>query len=210
MSASLEDRLDVARIRTRLERLGHQPRQRWRGRVDFEPDELSASAVLIPVCERDDGFHVLFTERAHDLRNHSGEISFPGGRRDPVDDSLEECALREAYEEVALLPADVHLFGALTHIPTITGFEVTSFVGEYDYPYDFIVNDREIATLFDAPLRHLADPANHRLEQREYDGQTFPIHFFDYKGHVIWGATGFLLYSLLEYLDLADPTAAAP
>ncbi len=187
-------------VRRKLERLNQQPISSWHSERDFAHRDLSASAVLIPLSERDGQLHVLFTQRSHELRHHSGEISFPGGRREPEDDSLAETALREAYEEVALLPSDVHLYGALTRIPTITGFQVTAFVGEFDAPYDLIINPDEIHLIFQAPLAELADPAIHRVEEREFGGQVYPIHFFDWNGHVIWGATGFLLDTFLNYV----------
>jgi 8-oxo-dGTP pyrophosphatase MutT (NUDIX family) len=191
-------------IRRRLARLGEQPRHKWHSERDFAHRDLSESAVLIPLTERDGELHVLFTQRSHELRTHSGEVSFPGGRREPADDSLTETALREAYEEIALLPRDVDVFGALTRIPTITGFEVTALVGEFSSPYDLILNPDEIHLLFQAPLRELADPSIHRLERREFGGQVYPVHFFEWNGHVIWGATGFLLDTLLEYLGVKE------
>jgi 8-oxo-dGTP pyrophosphatase MutT (NUDIX family) len=187
-------------VRQRLAGLDHKPRRTWHREHDFAHRDLSESAVLIALTERDGDLDVLFTQRSHDLRHHSGEVSFPGGRREPEDDSLTETALREAYEEVALLPSDVDVYGALTHIPTITGFQVTAYVGEFPSPYELIVNPDEIHLIFEAPLRELADPAIHRLERREFDGKVYPVHFFDWNGHVIWGATGFMLDTLLDYL----------
>jgi 8-oxo-dGTP pyrophosphatase MutT (NUDIX family) len=187
-------------VRRKLERLDNQPRSSWHSERDFAHRDLSASAVLIPLSEYDGDLHVLFTQRSHELRNHSGEISFPGGRREVEDDSLAETALRESYEEIALLPSDVRLYGALTRIPTITGFQVTAYVGEFDHPYDLIINPDEIHLIFQAPLRELADPAIHRVEEREFGGQVYPVHFFDWNGHVIWGATGFLLHTFLNYI----------
>jgi 8-oxo-dGTP pyrophosphatase MutT (NUDIX family) len=189
-------------VRQRLAHLDQKPRRTWHSERDFAHRDLSESAVLIPLTERDGELHVLFTQRSHELRTHSGEVSFPGGRREPEDDSLTETALREAYEEIALVPGDVEVFGALTRIPTITGFQVTAFVGEYPSPYEIILNPDEIHLIFVAPLRELADPAIHRLERREFDGEIYPVHFFDWNGHVIWGATGFLLATLLDYLLL--------
>ncbi|MFP4598294.1 MAG: NUDIX hydrolase [Persicimonas sp.] len=187
-------------VRRKLARLNKQPLQRWGRERDFAHRDLSESAVLVPLCERDGEFHVLFTQRSHELRSHSGEVSFPGGRRELEDDSLIETALREAHEEIALDPSDVDVFGALTRIPTITGYRVTAYAGEFPSPYDLILNPDEIHLIFQAPLAELADPANHRLEERDFGGEVYPVHFFDYQGHVIWGATGFLLHVLLEYL----------
>jgi 8-oxo-dGTP pyrophosphatase MutT (NUDIX family) len=188
-------------VRRKLQRLGDRPLQRWHHERDFAHRDLSESAVLIPICERNGELYVLFTQRSHQLRNHPGEISFPGGRRELEDDSLLETALRESYEEIALNPADVQVFGALTRMPTITGFEITAFIGEFEHPYDLIINPDEIHLIFEAPLSALRDPANHRVERREFQGQVYPLHFYDFDGHVIWGATGFLLHTMLEYLE---------
>lgn len=158
----------------------------------------------MPLTEQDGEFSMLFTQRSDNLRNHPGEISFPGGRRDPEDASLLETALREAHEEVALQPDDVRIYGALTHMPTITGFDVTAFVGEFPDPYPLAINPGEIALTFRAPLSALADPAIHRVEQREFQGAHYPLHFYDFDGHIIWGATGFLLHTFMKYLE-ADP-----
>ncbi len=195
-----DDVYNPDKVRQKLARLSKQPLQRWHRGRDFAHRDLSESAVLVPLCERDGEFHVLFTQRSHDLRSHSGEVSFPGGRREIEDDSLIETALREAHEEIALHPSDVDVFGALARIPTITGYRVTAYAGEFPSPYDLILNPDEIHLIFQAPLAELADPANHRLEEREFGGAVYPVHFFDYEGHVIWGATGFLLHVLLEYL----------
>ena len=191
-------------VRRRLRRLTGKPRQAWHERGDLRHEELSESAVLVPLSERDGQLHVLFTQRSHDLRSHSGEVSFPGGRREMEDDSLVETALREAYEEVSIVPSDVQVYGALTQIPTITGYRVTAYVGEFPHPYDLIINPDEIHLIFQAPLRELADPAIHRVEEREFQGTVYPIHFFDWEGHIIWGATGFLLDVFLDFLGLRE------
>lgn len=195
---------DPDNMRERLSRLSRDPRLEWHDRTDLNnPElELSESAVLIPFTEREGDLHFLFTERSHDMSTHSGEVSFPGGRKEQEDNSLVETALREAYEEIALVPSDVHVYGALAEMPTITGFRITAYVGEFESPYELIENEREIHQIFEAPLSVLAAPETHRLEDREWNGQVFPVHFFDYEDHTIWGATGFLLFQLLQYLGL--------
>ena len=199
-----DDRFDPDRIRERLGRLTRDPIEAWHDRADFDEFDLDSAAVLMPLTVRDGEFHLVLTHRADELENHSGEVSFPGGRAEPEDNTLVETALRESYEEIALHPGDVEVFGALTEMPTITGFEIVSFAGEFESPYELIANPREIETVFAAPLSVLADPDIHRLEHREWGGETYPVHFFEYDGHVIWGATGFLLDSLLRYLGLKD------
>lgn len=195
-----EDWHSPAVVRRRLARLTRSPRKTWHERVDLAEESLAEAAVLIPIVERDGVLEVLFTERSHELRTHSGEVSFPGGGREPADDSLVETALRETHEEVGLIPSEVDIYGALTRIPTITGFEVTAFAGEFSSDSDLVIDPGEIHLIFQAPLAELGDPNTHRLEEREFRGEVFPVHFFDYEDHVIWGATGFLLYQFLEFL----------
>lgn len=188
------------KVRKRLRALGRAPRLTWHGRGSLDEQSLADSAVLIPVTERAGRLELLFTERSHELRTHSGEISFPGGRREPEDDSLVETALRETHEEVGLAPDEIEVYGALTRVPTVTGFEVTAYVGEYASDCELIIDPGEIHLVFRAPLDELANPRAHRLEDREFGGETFPVHYFDYEDHVIWGVTGFLLYQFLEFL----------
>lgn len=174
------------------------------GREWLPEDDLTDAAVLIPLTEDEGGLQVVLTQRATTLRKHSGEMSFPGGRRDPEDSDLIATALRESHEEIALLPSDVQIYGALLQMPTVTGYEVTVYVGEFPSPYQLVPNPAEIDEIVIAPLETLADPEIHRRELREWDGREIPIHFFDYGPTEIWGATGFMLDTLLHYLGLRD------
>jgi 8-oxo-dGTP pyrophosphatase MutT (NUDIX family) len=192
--------LSPGNVRERLARLEMKPLQSWRDRRLQQQMSFTEAAVLIPLTSIDDEMHIVFTRRSARLRQHSGEISFPGGRADADDRDLLYTALRETHEEIALAPDDVSVFGALVRLPTITGYHVTSFVGEFDSARELVFNPREIDLLFTAPLRHLGDPRNHRVEHREYAGTNYPIHFYEYDDHTIWGATGYMLYALLEYL----------
>lgn len=190
-------------IRQRLRRLNEKPLRRWHDDRGVDEQIFWESAVLVPLCERDGELNLLFTERSKHLRNHAGEISFPGGRREDVDPTLLQTALRETHEEVGLAPEGVHIYGALASLPTYTGFEITAFVAEYDASREVVADPGEIHSLFEAPLSALRDPACHRIEQREYHGRVYPLHFYEYEGHIIWGATGLLLHTLLEFLELS-------
>lgn len=188
------------RVRRRLSTLGDHPRLAFERVPGVSMDGLTPAAVLIALTEIQGRMHAVFTERPDTMAEHSGEVSFPGGRTEPEDGDLLDTALREAREEVALVPEAVDVFGALVRMPTVTGYAVTTYVGEYAQPYELRPDPREIADLFMAPLNHLADPQNHRLENRQWQGYDYELHFYDYEGHVIWGATGYMLHMLLEYL----------
>ncbi len=196
--SALDDLYAPDRVRRRLESLNDKPRQRF-GRIPGLPRKgLTKAAVLAPLTEIEGQICAVFTKRPDTMAEHSGEVSFPGGRSEESDPDLRATALRETEEEIALSAGDVHLYGALVRMPTVTGYEVTTFVGEFDQPYDLEPNPREIETLFVAPLARLADPSCHRMETRSWAGMDFDLHFYDYDGHVIWGATGFMLHLLLE------------
>lgn len=157
------------------------------------------AAVLVPVFEKDGEVHLLFTRRTDSVRDHKGEISFPGGRQDPEDASAVATALREAEEEVGIAPRDVRILGALDPITTITSYLVRPFVGEISYPYAFRPNEHEIAEILEVPLAALLDPGAHRVEQGwNWEGAPYPIHYYWWRDHVIWGATAKILKGLIE------------
>jgi 8-oxo-dGTP pyrophosphatase MutT (NUDIX family) len=191
-------------VRRRLAKLGMVPASDWSDRGAAVEGELSPAAVLIPIFERDGRLHVVFTRRAADLNKHSGEVSFPGGRAEPIDASKLETALRETHEEIALSPEDVEVYGALAEMPTITGYNLEAWTGEFPHPYELRPEPSEIEVIFDVPLDVLADPAIHRVEMRSWGDQTFPVHYYEYDGYTIWGVTGYLVWVLLDYLGLRD------
>ena len=190
-------------LRARLGALGDEPTRSFLARLSLTEEEaadIREAAVLIPLVERGGQMFVLLTKRSEALRKHSGEFSFPGGRRDPEDADLRQTALREAEEEVALRPDAVQVFGALMRMPTVTGFMVTSYVAEYQPDAALVHNPDEIALMLELPLARLLDPAIHHTQPREWRGESFIMHFFEWEGHVIWGATAYMLYDLLVYL----------
>jgi 8-oxo-dGTP pyrophosphatase MutT (NUDIX family) len=190
-------------VRDRLRQLGAEPRRVFMEQLSLTEEEdasMREAAVLIPLVERAGELHVLVTKRSAALRKHSGEFSFPGGRRDEEDADLRVTALREAHEEVALPPEGVHVFGALMKMPTVTGFIVTSYVGEYSPDAQLIHNPGEIELMLEIPLVRLLDPEVHRTQLRDWRGASFIMHIFEWQGHIVWGATAYMLHDLLLVL----------
>ncbi len=188
-------------VRRRLQGLSESPLVDL-GRIPgVDRDALRPAAVLLALTEIDETFHVVFTRRPDTMPEHSGEVSFPGGGAEPEDESPLQTALRETREEIALLEEDVEVYGALVQMPTITGYDITAFVGEFPQPYELQPDPREIESLFLAPLSALMDPANHRREERTWQGLTFDLHFYDFPPYTIWGATGHIVYEFLTFLD---------
>lgn len=161
---------------------------------------LHPAGVLIPFVERDGELGLIFVKRADDLSRHAGEIAFPGGRREQLDRSLEQTALREANEEIGLDPTNVKLFGSLAKIPVISGFELNAFVGRLLEDTELYPGDSEVQRVLFVPLEALLEEAAWRTENREWRGEEFKLHFFDHEGDVIWGATARLVDFLLKLL----------
>jgi len=158
---------------------------------------LRESAVLAPLFMRDGVACALFTRRPMTLRTHAGQISFPGGARDPSDATPLHTALRETHEELGIPPDRVEVLGMLDEIPTITEYRITPFVGVI--PPDFkYVPSSEVEEVIEVPLVHLLDPATHRTEQWQVGGQEHDVYFYDYGHHHIWGATARILRGFLH------------
>ena len=197
-------KFSVQTIRERLAELDdHDPHHDIREWAGLDLGGLREASVLIPLVEMPNGeFDVVLTKRAASLRQHSGEVSFPGGRRDEEDDDLVVTALREAHEEIGLMPGDVDVHGAFYYMPTISSYALTAYVGELMGPYSFVANPDEIDVLIQAPLRALADPSIYDVHEREFNGHAFEMHSCHYDDQLIWGATGLMLNALIRYLRL--------
>jgi 8-oxo-dGTP pyrophosphatase MutT (NUDIX family) len=161
---------------------------------------LRPAAVLIPLIEHADGLHVMLTERTHDLPDHPGQISFPGGSAEEQDADLVATALRESYEEVGLDPATVEVAGFLPAQAVITGYAVAPVVG-FARPFEVIPDVREVASTFEVPLAFLLDRNNCRQEDRERGGVVLQTWEYHWGGHRIWGATAKIINELVEKLQ---------
>lgn len=155
------------------------------------------AAVLVPLYLEEGELHAVFTRRREDLRRHAGEISFPGGRRDPGDPDLIHTALREAEEEVGLGRDTVEICGALPPTPTIaTGYAVYPFVGVIEAGMAWTLNPREVAEVIELSLPVLRSGYGRRRLVR----RGLPIRTDTYVvgDHLIWGATARILADLFD------------
>ena len=161
---------------------------------------LTPAAVLAPFYPDPNGLSLIFTKRTSNLVNHRGQISFPGGRKDPEDGNLQFTALRETWEEIGVKPEDIQIWGRLNQEATITSFSVAPFVGLIPYPYDFKLNDQEVERLIIVPLSHLMNPDNFSVELFPWAGKDYQTYKYPYKKDVIWGATARIVHNLLTLI----------
>jgi 8-oxo-dGTP pyrophosphatase MutT (NUDIX family) len=157
------------------------------------------SAVLVPLYADAAGeIHAVFTKRREDLRRHAGEISFPGGRRDPGE-TLEQTALREAHEEVGLPAAAVEIVGALAPVGTfVTNYAIYPFVGVIEPGFAWVVHEAEVAEVLELRLADLV--AGHSTKRLVRRGMAFRTDVYEVDGHMVWGATARILADLISRL----------
>ena len=165
---------------------------------------LTPAAVLVPLVERASGLHVLLTQRTAHLRDHAGQVSFPGGRMEPDDVSPAAAALRETFEEIGLTPEFIEIVGYLDTYLTITGFSVVPVVAFVREGFSLALDDFEVASVFEVPLSFVLDPANHVLRTKDVHGVEVSYYELPYGDRYIWGATARMLVGLYQKLLNTD------
>ncbi len=176
---------------------------------DHYPDGFFArparpAAILIPLLKDKNEWHVLFIRRTvvpGDM--HSGQVAFPGGRRDDGDTSIEAAALRETQEELGIEPKDVRILGRLDDFITISNYRVTPLIGVILWPYALRLAEGEVDRAFTIPLDWLMNPGNREVRRRELpDGREAEVIYFKpYDEELLWGASARFMLRFLEILD---------
>lgn len=207
------DRLTPQAMRQRFETPpAWQPEVRREPRFADRP--AATAAVLVPLVQRPAGLSVLLTERSANLSTHSGQVAFPGGRKDAEDPDVVHTALRETHEEVGLPRHYVDVLGQLPVYVTGTRFIVTPVVGLVREGFQLKPNADEVAHAFEVPLAYLMNPAHHRRHRFEWDGQVREWFSMPYQEtaplmptpqgmdseRFIWGATAGMLRNLYRFL----------
>lgn len=175
----------------------------WAPTTPFERPPVLA-AVLIALVDRPEGYTVLYTERSPDLRAHSGQVAFPGGKIDATDASAAEAALREANEEVGLRRSDARVLGYLPTYFTGTNYLITPVVAEIKPTQVFVPNPSEVHSIFEVPLARILDIESYGSYRIKRSGEEHRTWQIDHDGHVIWGITANLTRQFADLVMAED------
>jgi 8-oxo-dGTP pyrophosphatase MutT (NUDIX family) len=173
---------------------------------DVPPDRDEGyfpAAVLVLFMRKKEQWHILYTQRTQSVRDHKGQVSFPGGVWEDQDLCLKETALRETFEEIGIKKEDIQIIGSLSPIKTISNYTITPFVGLISSELHFHLEKAEVESVFSIPIIWLADESNR--EEREFIDKSSNVHrnvvfYKEYNGHILWGITAMLTIKLLELI----------
>ncbi|MEP7215822.1 MAG: CoA pyrophosphatase [Anaerolineaceae bacterium] len=160
---------------------------------------VASAGVLLLLHAHPAGPNVVFQKRTESVRDHKGQISFPGGGTDPEDADALATALRETHEEIGVLPAHIEVLGQLDEMVTVSNFRVTPYVGWLGrYPYEWRFSDAEVAYLLEVPLAHLLEPSTLVPDRRVINGREYVFSSYQWQDDLIWGATARMLTNFLD------------
>lgn len=174
-----------------------------RQKVRIRDEHRVNAAVLVPLFVKNGQYHLLFIQRTDKVRDHKGQISFPGGAYEKIDGNLQKTALREAQEEIGLESRRVKILGQLDDMATAgTRFIISPFVGTIPYPYDFKVDHFETEEILEVPLADLLDKNNCEEGTALVDDKQVASYFYHcHGGRTVWGATARIVKQLIEILQ---------
>ena len=168
--------------------------------LDQKFNFLEAS-VLIPILTFKKDLEILLTKRSNSLKNHPGQIAFPGGKKDQIDSSPIETALRETQEEVGLNPKNVEIIASLPSHKTATGFVIKPYLGLINQPFSEILRQGEVDEIFTVPYEYILNEKNFSIQTRKWNGSQRSYYVVPYGPYYVWGATARILLNLSRALS---------
>ena len=168
--------------------------------LDQKFNFLEAS-VLIPILTFKKDLEILLTKRSNSLKNHPGQIAFPGGKKDQIDSSPIETALRETQEEVGLNPKNVEIIASLPSHKTATGFVIKPYLGLINQPFSETLRQGEVDEIFTVPYEYILNEENFSIQTRKWNGSQRSYYVVPYGPYYVWGATARILLNLSRALS---------
>ena len=162
--------------------------------------ELTSAAVMVLLYPKDGDYYVLLSKRSEQVEHHKGEISFPGGMRDPEDRDSLETALRETEEEMGIHRSDITVLGEMDEVATRSQFRVRVYAGTIEYPYDFKPSADEIAEIVEFPVSALQDRSSYRAETHWLEAGPSTVYSYAHGKHLVFGATARILQQFIDLL----------
>ena len=136
------------------------------------------------------------------MPSHPGQVCFPGGKLDKIDKNLIECAKREAFEEVGIKDSQIKLLGQLDDCITGTNYKVTPIMGLINTNYIPLIQEKEVADIFEVPLDYFLKKSNKKTESANYKGNSYSYYQFNWKDKKIWGSTARIIVNFCEIMKL--------
>ena len=170
--------------------------------INLDSNSYKIAAVLFPLIEKNNELKVILTTRSKDLPSHPGQVCFPGGKLEKADKNIIECAKRESFEEVGIKSDQINLLGQLDDCITGTNFKVTPVIGLIDSNYIPVLQENEVADIFEVPLDYFIEKNNQKIEYENYKNKSYSYYQYNWKNKKIWGSTARIIVNFCEIMNL--------
>jgi len=170
--------------------------------INLDSNSYKIAAVLFPLIEKNNELKVILTTRSKDLSSHPGQVCFPGGKLEKADKNIIECAKRESFEEVGIKSDQINLLGQLDDCITGTNFKVTPVIGLIDSNYIPVLQENEVADIFEVPLDYFIEKNNQKIEYANYKNKSYSYYQYNWKNKKIWGSTARIIVNFCEIMNL--------
>mgnify|MGYP001163524965 FL=1 len=170
--------------------------------INLDSNSYKIAAVLFPLIEKNNELKVILTTRSKDLPSHPGQVCFPGGKLEKTDKNIIECAKRESFEEVGIKNDQINLLGQLDDCITGTNFKVTPVIGLIDSNYIPVLQEKEVADIFEVPLDYFIEKNNQKIEYANYKDKSYSYYQYNWENKKIWGSTARIIVNFCEIMNL--------